>query len=64
MEKLYVEQRDGKYRFILRFHDPKTGKVKRIVTTKDKYSKQIYNDALRELLDGMNTFSFDKICMV
>ena len=51
MEKLYVEQRDGKYRFILRFHDPKTGKVKRIVTTKDKYSKQVYNDALRELQD-------------
>lgn len=51
MEKLYVEQRDGRYRFILRYHDPKTGKVKRIVTTKDKYSKQIYNDALRELQD-------------
>lgn len=51
MEKLYVEQRNGKYRFILRYHDPNTGKVKRLITTKSKYSKQIYNDALRELQD-------------
>lgn len=51
MEKLYVEQRNGKYRFILRYHDPKTGKIKRIMTTKDKNTKQVYNDALRELQD-------------
>ena len=51
MEKLYVEAYKGKYRYVYRYPDPLTGKVKRITCVKDKNTPQAYNQALKELQD-------------
>lgn len=50
--KLYVEPLpDGRYRFRLRYLDPRTGKAHRVNTIKASNSRQAYNQALRELQD-------------
>lgn len=52
MEKLYVEElKNGKFKFRLRYFDPITGKMKRVSVIKDRNTKQVYNQALRELQD-------------
>ena len=52
MDKLYVENyKDGRFRFVFRFYDPITNKMRRVTCVKDKNTRQVYNEALRELQD-------------
>lgn len=61
MDKLYVENyKDGRFRYVYRYFDPMTRKMKRITCVKDKNTKQTYNEALRELQDKAYQLSIDK----
>lgn len=60
--KLYVEQLpDGRFKYLLRYLDPRTGKYRRVTTIKNTNSKQSYNAAMRELQDRIEGFLADGI---